>query len=554
MLNDFKPFNKIAGLIVFVLTISGCSKGGVISDPLSAPVLTTTTGPFTLTVMVQRSGVGSGMITSTPTGIDCRATCTASFTDGMLVTLTATPDAGSVFTGWAGGGCSGVGVCKVIMNADQSVGATFKPVDAAKQWGTPVLIETDNLGNAEVPQIAVDSSGNAIAVWRQSNGAWYDIWANRFDGVALKWGVATLIEMENLGHAYSPHVAAGPSGNVIAVWSQDDDQQSNIWANRFDGATLKWEGATRIETENLGDADGPHVAVDPSGNIIVVWYQFDGTQDNIHANRFDGVNLKWGEATLIETDNLGNAYNPEVVIDPLGNAIVVWYQSDGTRDNIHANRFDSGTLKWGTPTLVEIDNLGSAERPHIAVDPSGNAIAVWRQSNGTRYSILANRFDGITLKWGVATLIETNDLGHAHSPQVAVDKSGNAVVVWNQSDGNRQKNNIWANRFDGVSLKWGVATLIETDNVGHAYSPHVVVDPSGNAMVVWYQSDGTWYNTLANLLDGVNLKWGVPTLIEMDNLGDAARPRVGVDPSGNVIAVWSQSDGKRSNIWANRFE
>jgi hypothetical protein len=47
-----------------------------------------------------------------------------------------------------------------------------------------------------------------------------------------------------------------------------------------------------------------------------------------------------GAAALIETDNAGDAYEPQIAFDSSGNAIAVWYQWDGTRDNIWANRFD----------------------------------------------------------------------------------------------------------------------------------------------------------------------------------------------------------------------
>lgn len=43
------------------------------------------------------------------------------------------------------------------------------------------MIETDDTGDAQFPQIAMDSSGNALAVWHQSDGTRFNIWANRFD-------------------------------------------------------------------------------------------------------------------------------------------------------------------------------------------------------------------------------------------------------------------------------------------------------------------------------------------------------------------------------------
>jgi hypothetical protein len=81
--------------------------------------------PHRLTVAM--AGSGSGTVTSDPAGIDCGSTCAASFDAGSHVTLTATAAAGSVFTGWSGGGCSGVGPCVVTLGADITVTATFSP-------------------------------------------------------------------------------------------------------------------------------------------------------------------------------------------------------------------------------------------------------------------------------------------------------------------------------------------------------------------------------------------------------------------------------------------
>jgi len=74
---------------------------------------------------VTKAGSGSGTVTSSPLGINCGATCSSLFDYGTVVTLTATPATGSVFSGWSGGGCLGVGTCQVTMTAAQSVTATF---------------------------------------------------------------------------------------------------------------------------------------------------------------------------------------------------------------------------------------------------------------------------------------------------------------------------------------------------------------------------------------------------------------------------------------------
>jgi hypothetical protein len=87
------------------------------------PTCTPSASSFTLTGST--TGSGSGTLTSSPAGISCRASCTASFSSGTSVTLSAINASGSSFAGWSGA-CSGTATsCVVTMNASQSVTATF---------------------------------------------------------------------------------------------------------------------------------------------------------------------------------------------------------------------------------------------------------------------------------------------------------------------------------------------------------------------------------------------------------------------------------------------
>lgn len=89
-------------------------------DSLTLPLV-----PVALTVA--KSGTGSGTVTGT--GISCGADCSESVAPGTVVTLTAAPAGGSIFSGWSGGGCSGTGNCVVTVNAATSVTATFTQND-----------------------------------------------------------------------------------------------------------------------------------------------------------------------------------------------------------------------------------------------------------------------------------------------------------------------------------------------------------------------------------------------------------------------------------------
>ncbi|MBI3161551.1 MAG: S-layer homology domain-containing protein [Chloroflexi bacterium] len=107
----------------------GCSGTGTCQVTMSAARAVVATfnvsGVTTYTLDLTKNGTGTGTVTSNPTGINCGLACSSAFNTGTVVTLTATPDTGSTFAGWTGGGCTGTGTCDVTMSSAQSVTATF---------------------------------------------------------------------------------------------------------------------------------------------------------------------------------------------------------------------------------------------------------------------------------------------------------------------------------------------------------------------------------------------------------------------------------------------
>lgn len=101
------------------VTLTGSYNG---TSKTSALTVTPPLPSYVLSVRV--AGTGTGTITSSPAGIDCGATCSATYPSGTLITLSATPGTGSVFTGWSGA-CSGTGSCTVTVASAQSVTANF---------------------------------------------------------------------------------------------------------------------------------------------------------------------------------------------------------------------------------------------------------------------------------------------------------------------------------------------------------------------------------------------------------------------------------------------
>jgi alpha-tubulin suppressor-like RCC1 family protein len=99
------------------------AKSGMTNSAVASATYTIQQPYFTLTT--SKTGLGSGTVTSSPAGIDCGFTCSASYASGTTVILTTTVSAGSTFAGWSGAGCSGTGACTLTLTADTSVTASF---------------------------------------------------------------------------------------------------------------------------------------------------------------------------------------------------------------------------------------------------------------------------------------------------------------------------------------------------------------------------------------------------------------------------------------------
>lgn len=111
----------------------------------------------TYTLTVNKTGTGSGAVTAT--GIDCGADCSEINDYNTNVILTATPDAGSTFTGWSGDADCSDG--QVTMNADKTCIATFTLLIPDISASTASLnFGNVNVGLASSPQtVTVSNNG-----------------------------------------------------------------------------------------------------------------------------------------------------------------------------------------------------------------------------------------------------------------------------------------------------------------------------------------------------------------------------------------------------------
>lgn len=208
---------------------------------------------------------------------------------------------------------------------------------------------------------------------------------------------------------------------------------------------------------------------------------------------------KMPTVSLVKT--LSNKYSgldPQTVNDVNGNTTAVWEEYDGTRFNIWTMRRAAGE-SWSTASLLETENAGDAYSPQIAVDGIGNVTAVWKQSDGKRFSIYANRYANSTgwegvkqIESGIATQVS------AGAPLVTYDASGYAMVAWQEVIGLNTK--TWVNNHFGAA-GWGAAKQLIANTTRIDY-PHFELDKTGMVTIVAQKSEDG--NNLAAIRKTVN--------------------------------------------------
>lgn len=140
---------------------------------------------------IDRSGTGSGAVTSSPELIDCGAVCEGAFQFGTVMKLTASASPGSVFSGWSGP-CSGTDDCTFELNADTTATAAFEA-----QPSHTVTVEILGSGVGEVssspsgiqcPEVcsADFAAGSSVLLEAvPAQGSAFSAWSGECSGISI---------------------------------------------------------------------------------------------------------------------------------------------------------------------------------------------------------------------------------------------------------------------------------------------------------------------------------------------------------------------------------
>ena len=279
------------------------------------------------------------------------------------------------------------GVATAVWNRDNgSVGviqSSSRP--SGGSWTTPVDVSSP-LGTADLPQLTVDSTGLITAVWIRNNGTNTIIQSSTStDGVT--W--STPVDLSAVGQsATSPQVTVDGTGTAIAVWTRSDGTDNIVQAStRPRGGS--W--STPDDVSAVGQsASAPQVTVDGTGTAIAVWNRSNGSNDIVQSSVLPSGG-SWSTPEDVSAPS-GSAFQQQVTVDSTGLVTVIWNRSNGSNNIIQSSTSPGGII-WDTPVDLS-EPLQDARAPQVVAGPNDRVIAVWERSNGTHSLIQSSSLLG----------------------------------------------------------------------------------------------------------------------------------------------------------------
>jgi plastocyanin len=388
--------------------------------------------------------------------------------------------------------------------------------------------------SAEDPQVAVAPAGDAVAVWTRFDGAHTVVQA------AVRQAGGSWVPSGNLSvagrDAEEPDVGMDAAGNAIAVWRRHDGSKYIVQsATRPAGGA--WQAPVDLSTAGE-TAKEPELAVDTAGDAVAVWTRFDGLDFVVQAAARPAGGGWQGPLDLSAAGR--DAEEPQVAIDPSANALALWSRDDGSRFVVQSSRRVAGA--WEKPLDVSVAGQ-SAQEPQVALGPAGNAVAVWSRFNGSNEIVQAAVGSGGGGAWGLPADLSAAGQ-NADEPQVAIDPAGNAVAVWTRR--NSPTDVVQSSRRPaGGNWEAAVPLSVAGDS---AEAPQVSLDPNGNAVALWSRTDAT-PRVIQAAERPAGGGWLPPELISV--IGRSANePQVASDSVGNAVAVWAREDGANTIVQA----
>ena len=412
-------------------------------------------------------------------------------------------------------------------------------------WNAPVQLSSGD--RALGPELALNAGGEALVVWDQEVGAVCSSQPAALECIhivtaaARPRGSATWqapIEISRPGVDSRPTAAIGGSGDAAIMWVHDIGRDRVVQATYRKGPIGHLARAERSLGAQAGDqgARGRSRRCGQCGRGLV-----GASRGDLRGE---------GRRALCDERSVGSSFDAvEQSVQRVGGA-----EPRGRRERRGDRRVGRGQL--ARPRLTrgrEHRSLGASHRRlEIVVAGRRDAGRRAERSRRRRGRVGPTRGGGKSPTRPGRLSTKRGELGAAaqsatglrrcsEQPAIALDRAGNAVVIWLESGAVET-----AARAVGTGL-WDGQRVVAYPNE-RAEDARLAIDSAGNAVAVWRNDEIG--SVRSALKPGASGTWQLPATISPTG----ATPRIALDASGSGLAVWNESIAERVVVDGRRLD
>lgn len=465
------------------------------------------------------------------------------------------------------------------------------------------ILDVNPNQNAFDSRLALDSSGNPVVSWRESNqlnvkrwtgSSWVQLGTAIFNGTPPRYSLAVqpsgnpVISWEGSGNIYVirwtetgweqiggawddgdltssiPSLVLDTSGNPVVSWTACSPSgihgcvSHTIYVKGYYKNSFKpYGGSLHFAIED--NSINPSMTLTPTGNPMVAWQEYAGTTwyHDIFVRRWDGTGWPSVGNSDVKISSSNDSINPSVVSDSAGNPVVAWAEGPGGLNsyNIYVQRWNgTAWVSYGSGTPIDRTASNNATEPSIALDSNNRPYVAWvEEVNGSR-NIYVKRWNGSNWVWvGGSAALDVGINNYVGKPTLAIGSDNKPVIAWAEenSSGN---SNIYVKRLVGNT--WTLVGTGPIDRViaNYAESPSLDLDNSNNPVVAWSEFVSTSWNVYSKRWNPATSSWVlVGNIIDKTATNNAYTPSLQVGTNNNPVISWWETDNSSENIYVKRW-
>ncbi len=341
--------------------------------------------------------------------------------------------------------------------------------DGIFRLGSVQQLSVTSAGQASFPVVACAESGSFVAAWLEPDADLSGVFARTFAWGGAPTSAELPVNAVTTDSQDAPSVARDAAGNFVVLWrdwtAEGGSNGIGIRGRRF---TAAGAGATEFSVNSHlpGNQEFPDVAQRADGSFVAAWRGVGpGSVQGAWFRRYDAAGTPQGTETLVAV----GGQSPSVALNPLtGGFVIAWNFYDGTDNDVYAQRYDNVGNPLGAVLNVNTSTSGDQFAPTVASDADGDFVVTFvGEGQGDTMGVLGRLFSAAGSPVGNEFWVNATVANDQFSPSAAFDDSGGFLVIWTHTESpSPLRWRTYAAYFSPLAVRFGLSDYPVTAALG----------------------------------------------------------------------------------------